>query len=81
VTNWRPAAGSPWSPGGDRFVFAGVSRETWQGKVLPTPHGGATGLYVADPSSNAAPKLIDSGEDRAPTWSYLDPSTVFLVMA
>ena len=81
VTNWRPAAGSPWSPTGDSFVFAGVVRETWQGKLLPTPHGSATGLYVADPSSDAAPKLIDSGEDRAPTWSYLDPSTVFLVMA
>ena len=81
VTGWSPAAGSPWSPSGDRFVFAGSVRETWQGKPLPAPHNSAVGLYVADSASNAAPTLIDSGADYSPQWSYLDPSTVFLVLA
>ena len=81
VTGWSPAAGSPWSPSGDRFVFVGSAEETWQGKPLPAPHNSTFGLYVADPASNAAPALIDSGSDRSPQWSYLDPSTVFLVLA
>ncbi len=81
VTSWRPAAGSPWNVSGDRFVFVGGAQALWQGKPLPAPHGGATGLYVANPSGAAAPTLIDSGVDRAPQWSYLDPSTAFLIMA
>jgi len=81
VTSWSPAAGSPWSPDGDRFVFVGSAQETWQGKPLPAPHNNATGLYVANPVSNAAPIMIDSGADYSPQWSYLDPSTVFLVLA
>ncbi|HET8905693.1 MAG TPA: WD40 repeat domain-containing protein [Ktedonobacterales bacterium] len=81
VKNWRPATGSPWNSAGDRFVFVGSNRANWQGKALPMPHEGTTGLYVADPSSGGTPTLLDSGDDRAPTWSYLDPSTVFLVAA
>lgn len=81
ITSWHPAAGSPWSPAGDRFVFVAPARGLWQGKAVPAPHGSAAGLYVADPSSSAAPILIDSGADASPQWSYLDPSTVFLVMA
>ncbi|HET9981603.1 MAG TPA: hypothetical protein VFQ32_14240 [Ktedonobacterales bacterium] len=81
VTSWSPAAGSPWSPDGVRFVFTGSVHETWQGKPLPAPHNSAVGLYVADPASNAAPTLIDSGADFSPQWSYLDPSSVFLVLA
>jgi hypothetical protein len=81
VTSWRPAAGSPWNASGDRFVFVGGAQALWQGKPLPAPHGGATGLYVVDPSGGAMPTLIDSGVDRAPQWSYLDPSTAFLMMA
>lgn len=81
VTSWSPAAGSPWDAAGDRFVFVGGAQALWQGKSLPAPHGNTTGLYVADPSSAATPTLIDSGADRTPQWSYLDPSTAFLVMA
>ena len=80
VTSWHPAAGSPWNGEGNRFVFAGDTTMLWQGKPLPAPHGGAAGLYVADPTAGT-PTLIDSGADRAPQWSYLDPSTAFLVMA
>jgi hypothetical protein len=25
------------------------------------------------------PVLVDSGDDRAPSWSFLDPSTAFLM--
>ena len=81
VTSWRPASGSPWSPDGERFVFVGSAQESWQGKLLPAPHSGSFGLYVANPSSNTAPTMIDSGAESSPQWSYLDPSTVFLVMA
>lgn len=78
---WHPAAGSPWNAAGDRFVFVGSNHATWQGKALTTPHGSLIGLYVANPSGDDTPSLLDSGADRAPTWSYLDPSTAFLVMA
>ena len=81
IQNWHPAIGSPWNSAGDRFVFVGSDRANWQGKALPVAHGGAIGLYVADPSGGGMPTLLDSGDDRAPTWSYLDPSTVFLVTA
>lgn len=81
IKNWHPATGSPWNSAGDRFVFVMSDMATWQGKALPVAHGGATGLYVADPSGGDMPTLLDSGDDRAPTWSYLDPSTVFLVTA
>ena len=81
VAYWHPAAGSPWNGVGDRFVFVASTQARWQGKPLPAPHVSTTGLYVADPSSGARPVLIDSGADRSPQWSYLDPSTAFLVMA
>jgi hypothetical protein len=81
VTSWRPAAGSPWDMTGTRFVFVGNVRAFWQGKTLTKPHASATGLYIADLASGQTPALIDSGADRSPTWSYLDPSTAFLVMA
>lgn len=81
VSGWHPAAGSPWNVTGDRFVFVAQSRAVWQGKALSASGNGTTGLYIADPSSGDAPHLIASGDDRAPTWSYLDPSTTFLVMA
>ncbi len=79
--SWHPAAGSPWDTTGNRFVFVGTSTALWQGKTLTAPHASTTGLYVADLASGNAPTLIDSGVDRMPTWSYLDPSTAFLVMA
>jgi hypothetical protein len=81
ANSWHPAAGSPWDATGNRFVFLGTDTALWQGKALPTPHASTTGLYVADLASGQAPTLIDSGADRSPTWSYLDPSTAFLVMA
>jgi hypothetical protein len=79
--SWHPAAGSPWDATGNRFVFVGTSSTLWQGKSLTAPHAGTTGLYVADLASGHMPTLIDSGADSMPTWSYLDPSTAFLVMA
>ncbi|HEU4782587.1 MAG TPA: hypothetical protein VFS83_04535 [Ktedonobacterales bacterium] len=79
--SWHPAAGSPWDATGNRFVFIGTSSALWQGKSLAAPHAGATGMYIADLASGHMPMLIDSGADRMPTWSYLDPSTAFLVMA
>jgi hypothetical protein len=81
VTSWRPAAGSPWEATGNRFVFVASAQTLWQGKPLPAPHSSASGLYIADLTSNHAPILIDSGADRMPQWSYLDPSTTFLMMA
>jgi hypothetical protein len=81
VSGWHPAAGSPWNMTGDRFVFVAQSHAVWQGKALSVPGNGMTGLYIANPSSGDTPHLIASGADVAPTWSYLDPSTTFLVMA
>ncbi len=81
VTSWHPATGSPWDATGNRFIFVGASSALWQGKTLPAPHANTTGLYVANLASGQALTLVDSGADRSPTWSYLDPSTAFLVMA
>ncbi len=82
-TRWYPAAGSPWSPDGTRMVFASTAAGSWQSHTLPVPKG-AAGIYVAriaGAASSAQPSLLASGNVRAPTWSYLDPSTVFLVTA
>ena len=81
VKNWHPATGSPWDSTGDRFVFVGSTQANWHGKALRAPQGSMFGLYAADLSSSGMPTLLDSGDDHAPTWSYLDPSAVFLVMA
>lgn len=81
ITGWHPAAGSPWNAAGNRFVFVGGAATHWQGKPLSTSSEGASGLYVADPASDAAPAHIDTGNDRAPQWTYLDPSTTFLMLA
>jgi hypothetical protein len=80
---WHPAASSPWSPDGTRVVLVSVAGDTWQGSPLPQPQGSAQGLYVASVSAahTGTPSLIDSGPDRAPGWSALDPSTAFLVAA
>ncbi len=81
ASSWHPATGSPWDATGNRFVFISSDNTLWKGKALPAPHASTTGLYVADLASSQAPTLIDSGADRSPTWSYLDPSTALLVMA
>lgn len=81
-TEWRPTSASPWNPGGTQFVFVSAKSDLWQGQSLPAPQGSATGLYVAAVPANQAseaPRLINSGDDRSPGWSYLDPSTTFLI--
>lgn len=81
VTGWHPAAASPWNGAGDHFVFLGNAQTLWRGKEVHMPGHGAVGLYVASLSGADVPALIHSGADNAPAWSYLDPSTTFLVMA
>lgn len=81
-TQWHPISASPWSPDGTHFVFVSAGGNLWQGKPLPKPQGSTTGLYIvagANGQAMGAPTLIDSGADRSPEWSYLDPSTTFLV--
>jgi hypothetical protein len=72
---WRPAPGGPWSPDGASVVFMAAARDSWNGAQL-TP-----GLYVARIGASGASnaRLIDSGADEAPLWSYLDPSASFLL--
>ena len=79
---WVPAASDPWSADGSQIVFAASRGDTWQGgRALPVPHTGNHGLYVDSISGDrpAFPRLIDSGNDTLPTWSYPDPSTTFLI--
>lgn len=80
-TDWHPAATSPFSPDGSQIVFAAPAASTWLGGALPAPRNNATGLYVASFQSDSPGQvsLIDSGADYAPGWSYLDPSTAFLI--
>lgn len=79
IASWHPAAGSPWSADGSRFVFVSGPAQ-WRDGPLAAPVTGSVGLYVADPwSSTMKPRLIDSGADVDPSWSYADPSTTFLV--
>jgi len=82
--DWRPASGSPWSADGTRMVFAAGTGDSWGGHpVPPPPGGGGTGLYVAAfaAGSFGAATAIDGHSDAAPSWSYLAPSTTFLVSA
>jgi len=82
-TRWHPAAGSPWSPDGTHIVFASSGQGKWLGRTLPDAKG-AAGIYVArigGAAPGGQPTLLADGNVRAPTWSYLDPSAVFLVTA
>lgn len=78
---WNPTVGSPWSVDGTRIVFASNAGATWRGSPLAKPAHGDVGLYIASVRDGAAPALIDSNADTAPSWGYLDPSTVFLAGA
>lgn len=81
--SWHPATGSLWSPDGSRIVFACESGATWRGKALPASAGAGAGLYVATitDAGSAAPALIDGHAVTAPSWSFQDPSSTFLVSA
>lgn len=81
--DWRPAADSPWSPDGGHIILAGAASDIWQGRPLPSPASGQTGLFVASFSAGTfgSASLIASGDDAAPSWSTLDPSTTFLASA
>jgi hypothetical protein len=74
--HWRPATGSPWSPDGASIVFMAAAGDSWNGATLMT-----AGLFVASvgASGTGNARLIDSGADEAPLWSYLDPSASFLL--
>ena len=77
--SWHPAAGTPVSGDGSQFVFVS-GPATWRGRPLATPSEGMSGLYVANSTSpSSQPRLLDSGPDSMPSWSYADPSTTFLV--
>jgi hypothetical protein len=76
-SSWRPLVSSPWSPDSSRIVFADAGTGTWEGRPLPTAHGGG-GLYVARVSGHGPPRLIDAGADSSPSWSTLDPGAAFL---
>jgi len=80
---WSPATAEPWSPDGGSIVFAAPAGATWRGAALDKPKGSATGLYVASVGADSAgsPRLLDSGDDRAPAWGFADPATVFLIGA
>jgi hypothetical protein len=78
AASWHPLAGSPWNASGDAFVFRDSGSGTWRGMALATPHG-AAGLYVGRiADSSALPMLIHSGNDWAPSWSYLPPGASWL---
>src|SRR5262249_12297447 len=74
--HWRPPAGSPWSLDGGSIAFVVAVGDTWNGTQLAT-----AGLYAASVNGAGAgnARLIDSGADEAPLWSYLDPSASFLL--
>jgi hypothetical protein len=80
---WHPSTGSPWSADGTAIVFAAASGDRWGGSPLPASGGGQmAGLYVgaiAGDGKVGAARLIEAGNDLAPSWSYADPSTVPLL--
>ncbi|HEX3272744.1 MAG TPA: hypothetical protein VHR15_19020 [Ktedonobacterales bacterium] len=73
--HWRPAPGSTWSPDGGSVAFVAAAGDSWNGTRL------TAGLYVASVGASGPgnARLIDSGADEAPLWSYLDPSASFLL--
>lgn len=74
--HWRPAPGGPWSPDSGSVAFVAAAGDSWNETQLTT-----AGLYVASVSASGPgnARLIDSGADEAPLWSYLDPSASFLL--
>lgn len=74
--HWRPASGSPWSLNGANVTFMATTGDSWNGIKLTT-----AGLFVASVGTSGPgnARLIDSGADEAPFWSYLDPSASFLL--
>ncbi|MFI5273517.1 MAG: hypothetical protein ACHQ4H_10845 [Ktedonobacterales bacterium] len=81
AVDWRPAAGSPWSGDGTHAVFVGTAGDSWLG--TPLPAGGEGGLYVSNFAHGTfgVATRITSGAHAAPSWSYLDPSTTYLLSA
>jgi hypothetical protein len=78
--SWHPLAGSPWSADGQTIAFTDPGTGSWLGRPLPTLRGGRGGLYVVGVAGHPSePRLIDTGSDQWPSWSYLDPSASFLV--
>jgi hypothetical protein len=75
MPHWRPTPGSPWSPDSASVAFMAAAGDSWNGGRL------TAGLYVASVGASGAEnaRLIDSGADEAPLWSYLDPSASFLL--
>jgi len=73
--HWRPASGSPWSPDSASVAFMAAAGDSWNGALL------SVGLYIASVGASGAgnARLIDSGADEAPLWSYLDPAASFLL--
>jgi hypothetical protein len=79
---WHPAAGSPWSPDGTRIVFTAGNGDTWHGAALSKLGSVTIGLYVGEINGDGTPgtvTLIDAANDLAPSWSYADPSSAFLL--
>ena len=79
---WQPGGSSPWSPRSDEIVFNDDGQGTWGGDALPQPHAAGAALYVGRVGVDGRPgavTLIESAADEAPSWSYLDPSTTYLV--
>jgi hypothetical protein len=76
MPHWRPAPGSPWSPDGGSVAVMAAAGDSWNGTQLTT-----AGLFVASVGASGAgnARLIDSGANEAPLWSYLDPSASFLL--
>lgn len=81
TAGWHPAAGTLWSPDGHSIVFTARAGDTWRGTSLTSPRSGPVGLYVATILTGVTqpPALIASGTMYAPSWSFIDPSTAFLV--
>lgn len=81
---WHPAAGSPWSADGSGIIFAATSADTWHGARLGTNSGtnDDAGLFVGVIGGDGTPgdaTRIDAARDLAPSWSYADPATTFLL--
>jgi hypothetical protein len=74
----QPVPNSIWSPDSRHFLFLTGQRLFWQGQRLSSGKGLYTIAIDDHGHPQAAPMLVDTGNDAQAGWTYQDANTSFL---